>query len=147
MSFVESMVTEVTRAVVPDRPLRRTPFPRFSYREAIDRFGSDKPDIRFEMELHDLGAVVQGSGFGVFDSGLAAGGRVFGFAAPGLGGASRSQIDDLTDVGQEGRCQGPRHHGRQLGGRRHLADPQVPGGGAGGADRRPRPARRRATSS
>ena len=54
MGFVEMMVTEVTRAVVPDRPIRKVPWPRFTYREAIDRFGSDKPDIRFDMELREL---------------------------------------------------------------------------------------------
>jgi len=109
MTFVEAMVTEVTRAVVPDRPLRAAPFPRFTYREAIDRFGSDKPDIRFEMELRDLASVVQGSGFGVFDNVLAAGGRVFGMAVPGFGGATRSQIDDLTEKAKKAGAKGLVH--------------------------------------
>jgi aspartyl-tRNA synthetase len=109
MSFVETMVTEVTCAVVPDRPIRQTPFPRLSYREAIDRYGSDKPDVRFGMELRDLGEVVAGSGFGVFDSVLQSGGRVFGLAAPGMAGASRSQIDDLTDLAKKAGAKGLVH--------------------------------------
>ncbi|MGI8927853.1 MAG: aspartate--tRNA ligase [Candidatus Limnocylindrales bacterium] len=109
MSFTEAMVTEVTRSVVPDRPIRRTPFPRFSYREASDRFGSDKPDVRFEMELRDLHEVVAGSGFGVFDSVVEAGGRVFGMAAPGMGGASRSQIDELTERAKRAGAKGLVH--------------------------------------
>jgi aspartyl-tRNA synthetase len=109
MSFVEMMVTEVSRAVVPDRPIRQVPWPRFTYREAIDRFGSDKPDIRFGMELHDLSSVVAGSGFGVFDSVVESGGRVFGMAAPGLGGASRSQIDELTERARKAGAKGLVH--------------------------------------
>ena len=109
MSFVERVVGEVTRQVVPDRPIRTDPFPRFSYREAIDRYGSDKPDIRFGMELHDLGEIVQGSEFGVFNSVLAAGGRVVGLAAPGLGGASRSDIADLTEVAKRAGAKGLVH--------------------------------------
>jgi aspartyl-tRNA synthetase len=97
MAFVETMVTEVSRAVVPDRPLRQAPFPRFTYREALDRFGSDKPDVRYGMELHDLGEIAGGSGFRVFDETLGAGGRVFGLAAPGMAGASRSEIDELVE--------------------------------------------------
>src|SRR5688572_30050303 len=109
MSFVEMMVTEVTRAVVPDRPLHASPFPRFTYRQAIDRFGSDKPDIRFGMELHDLGSVVAGSGFGVFDSVVESGGRVFGMAAPGMAGASRSQVDELTERAKRAGAKGLVH--------------------------------------
>ncbi|MBA2558226.1 MAG: aspartate--tRNA ligase [Chloroflexi bacterium] len=97
MSFVETMMIEVSRRVVPDRPIREMPFPRFTYREAIDRFGSDKPDVRFGMELCDLGATVQGGGFRVFQETLDSGGRVFGMAVSGMGAASRSQIDELTN--------------------------------------------------
>ncbi len=97
MAWVEEMALAVTRSVAPGRPLLNDPFPRFTYREAIDRFGSDKPDVRYGMELHDLGEPARASGFRVFESVLAQGGRVFGFAAPDLGGVTRKQIDELTE--------------------------------------------------
>ncbi len=104
MGFVETMAIEVSRAVVPERPLQAVPFPRFTYDEVIERFGSDKPDVRFGMELIDLApALVDASGtavsgFRVFDDALGAGGRVKAIVAPGMGGAARSQIDDLTEL-------------------------------------------------
>ncbi|HUS22820.1 MAG TPA: aspartate--tRNA ligase, partial [Aeromicrobium sp.] len=109
MRFTESMVTEVTRTVVPQRPIRSVPWPRLSYREAIDRYGSDKPDVRFGMELHDLAAVVTGSGFGVFDSAIESGGRVFGFAATGMAGSSRSVVDELTERAKRAGAKGLVH--------------------------------------
>ncbi len=101
IGFVEELAIRVTRTVVPDRPIGQVPFPRFTFAEAIERFGSDKPDIRFGMELVDLGpslAGPDGSGFRVFDEALAGGGRVKAIVAPGLAGASRSQIDELTEL-------------------------------------------------
>ncbi len=96
MAFVEQMAIEVSRRVAPARLFQEMPFPRFTYRDALDRYGTDKPDIRYGLELRDLGGVVEGSGFRVFDETLAGGGRVFGLAALGMGGASRSEIDELT---------------------------------------------------
>ncbi len=104
MGFVEAMAIEVTRAVTPERPIQQVPFPRFTYEEALERYGSDKPDLRFGMELVDLApalvdaAGVPASGFRVFDETLATGGRVKGIAVPGLGSASRSQVDELTET-------------------------------------------------
>jgi len=98
MGFVEALAIEVSARTVPDRPLQETPFPRFTYREAIDRFGTDKPDIRYGMELSDLGDVVRASAFRVFDETLEAGGRVVALAAPGMATATRSQIDELTEL-------------------------------------------------
>ncbi|HLX35296.1 MAG TPA: aspartate--tRNA ligase [Candidatus Limnocylindrales bacterium] len=109
MAFVETMIIEVSRMVVPDRPIREIPFPRYTYREAIDRFGSDKPDVRFGLELHDVSEVAAGSGFKIFDDTLAGGGRVVAFAAPGMADASRSQIDALTDLAKRSGAKGLVH--------------------------------------
>ncbi|HEX5466800.1 MAG TPA: aspartate--tRNA ligase [Candidatus Limnocylindrales bacterium] len=109
MAFVEAMAIEVSAATVPQRAISRIPFPRFTYRQALDRFGSDKPDVRFGLELHDLGPVVAGSGFAVFERALTAGGRVFGLAAPGLAGASRSTIDELVESARRHGAQGLVH--------------------------------------
>jgi aspartyl-tRNA synthetase len=103
MSFVEAMIVEVSHATVPDRRLQTVPFPRFTYDEALERFGSDKPDLRFGMELVDLAPALvdddgrPASGFRVFDEALAAGGRVKAIVAPGMGGATRREIDELTE--------------------------------------------------
>src|SRR3954454_9891469 len=93
------MVVEVCRQATAERPIQETPFPRFTYDEAIGRFGTDKPDLRFGMELVDLAPlwVDAASGFRVFDEAVAAGGHVRAIVAPGLGGATRKEIDELTD--------------------------------------------------
>jgi aspartyl-tRNA synthetase len=103
MGFVEAMAIDVSRATTPDRPIQQVPFPRFTYDEAMDRFGSDKPDVRFGMELVDLGPRLvapdgePNSGFRVFDETLAAGGRVKAIVAPGMAGITRREIDELTE--------------------------------------------------
>ncbi len=103
MAFVEGLAIEVSAATAPDRALQEVPFPRMTFEEAIERFGSDKPDVRFGMELVDLAPALVGadgqsaSGFVVFDSALAAGGRVKAIVAPGMAGATRREIDDLTE--------------------------------------------------
>ncbi|MDP9318326.1 MAG: aspartate--tRNA ligase, partial [Actinomycetota bacterium] len=97
-AFIEAMVIEVTRTTDPDRPIQQVPFPRFTYDEVMDRFGSDKPDVRFGMELVDLApALTPASGFRVFDETLAAGGRVKAIVAPGMATITRREIDELTE--------------------------------------------------
>ena len=73
------------------------PLPRLTWQEAMDRFGSDKPDTRFGMELTDVSEVVKGCGFGVFTGALENGGSVRGICVPGKGGMGRKQIDKLVD--------------------------------------------------
>jgi aspartyl-tRNA synthetase len=68
-------------------------FPRMTYDEAMERYGSDKPDVRFDMEFVDFGPVAQGQGFGVFDNAEA----VLGIVAPGCANYTRKQLDALTD--------------------------------------------------
>jgi aspartyl-tRNA synthetase len=105
--FIESMAIEVSRATTPNRPILETPFPRFTYDEVMERFGSDKPDVRFGMELVDLGPVLaEGSGFRVFDEALASGGGVKAIVAPGLGGATRRETDELTERAKRSGAKG-----------------------------------------
>jgi len=125
MAFIEKMVIEVTRATAPDRPIRQVPFPVFTYDDAIERYGSDKPDLRFAMELFDLEPALlaadgtPASGFRVFDETLAAGNRVKGVTAPGLGGATRREIDDLTELAKRFGARGLVHLSVGAGGELH----------------------------
>ena len=73
------------------------PIQRMTWQEAMDRFGSDKPDLRFGMELHNVSEVVKDCGFSVFTNALAAGGSVRGINAEGQGGMPRKKIDALVE--------------------------------------------------
>jgi aspartyl-tRNA synthetase len=98
MTTIEEMVTAVSGEVVPDRPIAASPFPRLTYEEALDRYGSDKPDVRFGMELTDIGPALAGTDLKIFTAALAAGGAVRAIVAVGCAGYSRKQTDDLTKV-------------------------------------------------
>jgi len=73
------------------------PFPRLTYADAMDRYGSDKPDTRFALELKDISDIAKASDFKVFLQAVELGGHVKGFAAPGMSGLSRKEVDDLTN--------------------------------------------------
>jgi len=74
------------------------PFERLTYREAMDRYGIDKPDLRFGLEIIDLGDIFTQSGFRIFADALKEGGVVRGIKFPGGAGYSRKQVDGLTDI-------------------------------------------------
>ncbi len=76
----------------------KTPFDRLTYREAVTRYGSDKPDRRFEMELVDLGEIFRDSSFKVFRGALDAGGVVKAINAKGFAGITIGQADELTEI-------------------------------------------------
>ena len=111
MDAVERAVLTVTREVVPDKPMLQEPFPRLTYVEALARFGSDRPDIRFGMELVDLTDAVRDVDFRVFTDAIRGGGAVCALVAPGCADWSRKQLDELTELA---RAQG-------AGGLVHLA--------------------------
>jgi len=106
MALIEEMFTKLVAEVVPHKQLLQTPWPRLTYQEAMARYGKDNPDIRFGLELVDATDLAAGSGFGVFENVVAAGGHVRGINAKGLGDYTRKQIDELTafvqDLGAKG---------------------------------------------
>ena len=109
MAAVEQMAIRVSAEVRPDRPILQQPFPRLTYAEAMDRYGSDKPDIRFGMELVDLTDAVRDVDFRVFAEPIVAGGAVRGICAAGCGGYSRKQLDELTDLAKRHGAKGLVH--------------------------------------
>ncbi len=105
LQLMEDMFVELVEKVRPSFELPR-PFPRLSYAEALERYGTDKPDTRFGLELADLSDIVAGSEFGVFQGAIKSGGRVRGFCAPGCGRYTRKQLDELIDLARSTGARG-----------------------------------------
>lgn len=97
MALTEELFTTMVEKLLPNKKLLNKPWQRLTYQEAMDRFGRDDPDIRFGLELVDVGEAAGGSGFKVFESVLESGGDVRGINAPGCGAFSRKEIDELTE--------------------------------------------------
>ncbi len=94
--ILEGLMAELFEKILGKKLV--TPFPRMQYNEAMNRYGSDKPDTRFGMELCDVSDIVAKSEFKVFYGALKSGGSVRCIVVPGCAGYSRKQIDELTDV-------------------------------------------------
>lgn len=86
------------------------PIQKMTYKEAMDRFGSDKPDLRFGVELQDISDIVKDCGFAVFENALANGGTVRAINAKGMGDLGRKQIDALVKYGQDFGAKGVAWH-------------------------------------
>ena len=99
LRLMEELYTALTTAIRPDATLPR-PFPRLTYTEAIARFGTDKPDLRYGLELASISEIAAASEFGVFQSAVTEGGEVRGLAMAGGAELSRRQIDELTALAQ-----------------------------------------------
>lgn len=85
----------------------KTPFPRMSYNDAMSKYGSDKPDLRFGLELQEISSLVQGVDFAAFKDVLAQkNGAVLALCVPGGGQFSRKQLDELTDVARKYHLKG-----------------------------------------
>lgn len=90
--FIKRLFKEILNVDIP------TPLPRLTYKEAMERYGSDKPDTRFGMEIQDISDLVQNSGFGVFSSAIEAGGSVRAIVAKNAASVlTRKEIDKLTE--------------------------------------------------
>jgi aspartyl-tRNA synthetase len=115
LDLVEGLFTEIVEGLTEKRLLAK-PFPRLTYAEVMDRFGTDKPDIRFGLEIRDVSEIASTSEFKVFKGAVDAGGSVRGIAVDGLGDLTRREIDDLTAIAASGGARGLAHFRVQEGG-------------------------------
>ncbi|HEY85480.1 MAG TPA: aspartate--tRNA ligase [Chloroflexi bacterium] len=100
MDIVERMFTGIIEELT-DKKLLFKPFKQISYNEAMDRYGRDNPDLRFDLELKTINDLIANSPFKVFSGAVARGGMVRGLNARGCGGYSRKKIDELTSFVKE----------------------------------------------
>jgi aspartyl-tRNA synthetase len=99
LPIIEGMVAEIWRRVKGVELVR--PFPRLGYDDAMARFGSDKPDLRFDLELQDASALFAGGEFQAFAQTVAGGGTVRALRIPSAGTMSRKELDDLTNEAKQ----------------------------------------------
>jgi aspartyl-tRNA synthetase len=97
-SLIEPVIAAIFREIGVEVPL---PFPRLPYAEAMARYGSDKPDLRFGVPIEDVSAAFAGSGFAPFREAVERGGVVRGIVVPGRGGASRRELDEFVDLARQ----------------------------------------------
>ncbi len=130
MGVIEGCVVEVWKKVAGVEVPR--PFPLISYEESMRLYGTDKPDLRFELRIWDASEAVRASGFKVFAGTVAAGGVVRGLTAPGCGSWSRKQVEELESyvkgIGAMGLVSLKVEGGKLAGGSaKFLGDPEVRG--------------------
>jgi aspartyl-tRNA synthetase len=99
LKLLEELFTSMVETIKPEMRIIK-PFPSLSYAEAMERYGMDKPDLRFGLELKDLTDIAAQSDFAVFRSAIDQGGRVKGICAPGCGSYSRHQLEELNKLAQ-----------------------------------------------
>jgi aspartyl-tRNA synthetase len=97
LALVEELYSELIPAVTPHKRLLSSPWPKFSYGEVVEKYGTDKPDLRFGMELIDVSDIFAKSDFRVFQSATEAGGIIKCIVAPGCADYSRKEVDALTE--------------------------------------------------
>ena len=95
-ALIEPMIVELHNKY-HSKKIQQLPFPVITYGEAVDKYGIDRPDLRFGLQLFNISELVKESGFGVFKSAVAAGGQVKGVLYPGGASIPRSQIDEMTE--------------------------------------------------
>lgn len=105
LNLIERLFIALCQTITPHKTLP-TPFRRLTYAEAMERYGSDKPDLRYDLELVNLSDVLASTPFQVFQGALERGGQVKGLRAPGCAGFSRKQIDELAELARVGGARG-----------------------------------------
>jgi len=105
LQLMEELFTSLVETVKPDMRVLK-PFPRFSYREVMERYGTDKPDVRFGLELKDISDIAAQTDFAVFRSAVAREGKVKGICVPGCAHYSRHQLDELINLAKSCGAEG-----------------------------------------
>lgn len=105
MALTEELYTDLIRHFSSKR-LLETPFPRLTYAEAMRRFGNDRPDLRFGVELQDVSDALRSTGFKAFGQTLAEGGQVKAIVVPGCAEYTRREIDELTEIAKRAGAKG-----------------------------------------
>ena len=96
MSLIEGLLIHLIEKTTNKR-IKELPFPRLSYAHVMDRYGTDHPDLRFDLPLVEISDLASEGNFGVFQNALAANGMVKGIRVPGAGGYSRKEIEEQTE--------------------------------------------------
>ncbi len=105
MLLIEQLYTLMTEQY-SDKTIQVTPFPRLTYGEAMSRFGNDRPDLRFGLELNDVSEPLRQTAFKAFGGVLASGGQVKAIVVPGCAGYTRREIDGITDLARQAGAKG-----------------------------------------
>ncbi len=98
LQVVENLFTEMVKTILPEKRLLASPWPRLTHAEAVEKYGNDKPDMRFGMELYDLSETFKNSEFRVFQMALENKGVIKCIVAPGCSEFTRREVDDLTEL-------------------------------------------------
>lgn len=105
LDLIEELYTSMVETLFPKKRMLK-PFPRFTYAESIESYGTDKPDLRFGLKMVDFSDIAADTELRVFQAVLDSGGLVKGFKAPGCASYSRWQIDELTEFVKARGAQG-----------------------------------------
>jgi aspartyl-tRNA synthetase len=105
MALIETLYIELIERFSEKTILQR-PFPRLTYAEAMERFGSDRPDLRFGLELREVSDAFRATGFRAFSQVLESGGQIKAIVLPQAAGYSRREVDELTEVAKQAGARG-----------------------------------------
>ena len=105
MGLIEELYTEIARRFT-NATIQQLPFPRLNYFDCMERYGIDRPDLRYGLELVDVSEAVRGSGFRVFEDALAGGGVAKAILVQGKADMTRREIDELTEIAKSGGAEG-----------------------------------------
>lgn len=109
LKVTETLAIELIKKLKPQKKIREIPFKRLSWQEAMDKYGSDKPDLRFDMEISDITEIVKDSEFQVFKDTAKSGDMIRALMVPGGAKFSRKELDEFTELAKNFGAKGLAH--------------------------------------